>query len=80
MGFGLCKYKNILGEPNTGIRKYRIFNIAIFDTIVVLLFGILFSYLTGFTLWKVLVFLFISGILTHRLFCVRTGVDQLLFP
>jgi hypothetical protein len=80
MALGLCKYKNVLGEPKTGIRKYRFLNIALFDTIVVLLFGILFSYLTGFTLWKVLFFLFISGIFAHRLFCVRTGVDKLLFP
>jgi uncharacterized membrane protein len=79
MAFGLCKYKNILGEPNTGIRKYRIFDIALFDTLVVILFGILISYTTGYKLWMVLVVLFISGIIAHRLFCVRSGVDKLLF-
>lgn len=79
MAFGFCKYKNVLGEPNVGLRKYRIFDIALFDTLVVILFGILISYVTGYKLWMVLVVLFISGIIVHRLFCVRTGVDRLLF-
>ena len=30
--FNLCKYKNILGKPNEGIRKkYRLFNISLLD-------------------------------------------------
>jgi len=80
MAFGLCKFKDILGEPTRGIRKYRIFNIALFDTIVVILFGFFISYLTKIDIWIVLVGLFISGIIAHRLFCVRTGIDKLLFP
>lgn len=80
MAFGLCKFRNILGEPNSGIRKYRIFNIALFDTLVVILFGFIISYLSGIKLWIVLVTLFITGIIAHRLFCVRSGVDKLLFP
>ena len=80
MAFGLCKYKNAFGEPNVGFRKYRIFNIAIYDTAVVILFGILISYFSGYNLWITLAVLFISGIIIHRLFCVRTGVDKLLFP
>lgn len=31
----------------------------------------------GEYVWLVL---FISGIVAHRLFCVRTGIDKLLFP
>jgi hypothetical protein len=79
MEFGLCKYKHIFGEPNAGIRKYRIFDIAIFDTVVVIVCGILISYFTGYKLWKTLAVLFISGIIVHRLFCLRTGLDKLLF-
>lgn len=38
----LCKYKDAIGKPNTGMRKkYRIFNIPILDTVVTLyLFGL----------------------------------------
>ena len=81
----LCKYKNIFGEPNTGIHTVRIFNIAIFDVLGTIIVGILlqflllriFSFYIDLTL--VLVILFSLGILLHRLFCVRTTIDKLLF-
>lgn len=76
----LCKYKNIFGEPGTGAHKYRIAGIAIVDVILTILFGILISYFSGWSIYTVLIILFISGIIIHRLFCVRTRIDKLLFP
>jgi hypothetical protein len=76
----LCKYKDILGKPNEGIRKYRIFDIAIFDTLVVIIFS---YFIAKFLNWSFLftaVLIFIIGIIAHRLFCVRTGLDKKLFP
>ena len=81
----LCKYKNIFGEVNTGIHTVRIFNIAIFDVLFTIIGGILiqffllrvFSFYIDLTL--VLIILFSLGILLHRLFCVRTTIDKLLF-
>jgi hypothetical protein len=81
----LCKYKNIFGEPNTGVHSIRIFNIAIFDVISTILLGIIIHYcLEKFfnyyiKLWIILVLLFGLGIILHRLFCVRTTIDKLLF-
>lgn len=75
----LCQYKNIFGEPNTGIHSYRLFGIAIFDVIFVLLAGFIISYSYKMNIWLVLFVLFILGIIAHRLFCVRTAVDKLLF-
>jgi len=79
MELSLCKYKNLFGKPNEGLRKYRVFDIAILDTVVVIIFGVIISYLTGYNIWITLAVLFISGIIAHRIFCVRTGVDKLLF-
>ena len=79
MSSNLCKYKNILGKPGEGIRKYRILDIAIFDTAVVIIIGFIISYFTGYNIWLTLAVLFISGIIVHRMFCVRSGVDKLLF-
>jgi hypothetical protein len=76
----LCKYKDMLGKPNEGIRKYRIGGIAIMDTVVVIIIGIIISFMTKFPLLYTLAVLFISGIIVHRLFCVRTGIDRILFP
>ena len=77
---GLCKYKDILGKPREGIRKYRIFDISIMDTVVVLIFGYIISWYMQWNLWIVLFVLFISGIITHHLFCVRTRIDRWIFP
>jgi len=76
---GLCQYKNLFGKPGEGLRKYRIFDIALYDTFVVVLIGVIFAWVTKINIWIVLAVLFTSGIIAHRLFCVRTGVDKLLF-
>jgi hypothetical protein len=75
----LCKYSGLFGKPNDGLRQYRIFDIAIYDTVVVVLTGFLISYFSGWSIYPILVVLFVSGIIAHRLFCVRSGVDKLLF-
>lgn len=84
----LCKYKNIFGEPNTGIHSIRIYDIAIFDVLATLLFAVAFYQFIiiewlkmndKIKLWMVILFFFALGILLHRLFCVRTTVDKLLF-
>lgn len=80
MMFNLCKYKDIFGKPNTGIHKYRIFNIAVLDVLVVIIFSYIISWIFRFPFLYTLGFMFILGIITHRIFCVRTTVDKLLFP
>ena len=77
--FGLCKYKNLFGEPNTGLRKYRNFNIAVIDTVVTILIVYLLCLFTKWRFWSTLVIVFFLGIIAHRMFCVRTGVDKMLF-
>jgi hypothetical protein len=76
----LCKYKNMFGEPGTGIHKYKVAGISIVDVLVVIVGGIIISYFSGWSIYPVLVVLFVSGIVIHRLFCVRSGIDKLLFP
>ena len=81
----LCKYKNLFGEIGTGPHSIRIFNIAIVDVILTILGGILLQtfLLQWFHIYIeltiVLVLVFSLGILLHRVFCVRTTVDKLLF-
>ena len=75
----LCKYKNILGVPGQGPHSYRIFNIAIIDVILTIILAYIISYLFKISFVKTSITLFILGILLHRLFCVRTTIDKLLF-
>jgi hypothetical protein len=76
----LCKYKNILGKPGTGVHSYRFMNIAIVDVLLTLLLAFVISYYTKYSFLYVSIILFILGIIMHRLFCVRTTIDKLLFP
>ena len=73
------KYTNLFGKIKEGPHSYRIFDVAIVDVVATIIGGFAISYFGHFTLWKVLAILFLSGILLHRLFCVRTTVDKLIF-
>ena len=75
----LCKYKNIFGKPNEGVHSYRIFNLAIVDIIATLIAAFLISYFFKISFFYTCIFLFILGILFHKLFCVKTTIDKILF-
>jgi len=75
----LCEYKNIFGKPKEGVHSYRILNIAMVDFIGTLIIALLISILFKKSFLWVSLILFILGIILHRLFCVRTTIDKLLF-
>lgn len=75
----LCQYKDILGVPGKGLHKYRIFNIAIVDVLLTIILAFFISYLFSLNFWITLFVLFLLGILLHRLFCVKTTVDKIIF-
>jgi hypothetical protein len=77
---GLCKYKNALGVPGKGIHSYRIFNIAVADVIMTLIGAYIISRIFKISFLWTSVGLFITGIILHRLFCVKTTIGKLLFP
>lgn len=80
MDYSLCKHKDIFGKSTKGIHSYRIFDIAIVDVVatIVVAWGLSKYYNTDFK--QTLFILFLFGIILHRLFCVRTTIDKLLFP
>lgn len=79
--FGLCKYKNFIGEPNTGSHKWlRIFDISMSDVFVVIIGATILAYLMKWNIPRTILGMFILGIIIHRLFGVRTTVDKWLFP
>jgi hypothetical protein len=76
----LCKYKDLFGKPGEGIHSWRIFDFGVIDILTTIAGAYLISYLTGFSLVYVLPAVFLLGIYVHRLFCVRTKLDRILFP
>ena len=73
------EFKDILGKPGEGLHSYRLFDIAIIDVLLTILLAFLISYIFNFSFLIVLLILFLLGMILHRLFCVRTTIDKLLF-
>lgn len=74
-----CKYRHIFGKEREGPHSIRLFDVAIVDLGLTVVGGIL---LARFMHWNVLLtlgVLFILGIIMHRLFCVNTKINQILF-
>jgi len=77
----LCEYKNLFGKVGEGIHSYRIFDIAIVDTLLTIFAGFtIYLFFPNYGFFYILLFLFILGIALHHIFCVRTTIDKLLFP
>jgi hypothetical protein len=76
----LCKYKDIIGKPGTGVHSYRFMGFAIVDVLVTLLGAILIARLTRVPMYYMIPGIFLIGIIAHRMFCVRSTVDRILFP
>ena len=55
-------------------------NIAIFDVILTIILAKIISYFFTISFFYTSITLFILGIISHRLFCVRSTIDKLLFP
>ena len=84
-----CKYRDALGKVGQGAHSYRIGNIAVVDVLLTVIdaYSIhlaiypeeVASWWRVQSFWLVLGGLFLLGIIMHRLFCVRTTIDRLLF-
>lgn len=76
----LCKYRLIFGKEGEGVHSFRIFDIAVFDVFLTLVGGAILAYLTGkFSFLIYTLFLFVIGIILHRLFCVNTTINKAIF-
>lgn len=75
-----CKYKNIFGKVGQGAHSIRLFDVAVVDVLMTIIVSIIINYFyPKYRLVYILGSLFIMGIILHRIFCVRTTVDKLLF-
>lgn len=81
-----CQFKNLLGEPNKGLHSLRIAlydgfeGLAIFDILLAITVGVFISKIFNISLLIGISLSLLLGIILHRVFCVRTTIDKLLFP
>ena len=76
----LCKYRDALGVPGKGVHSLRVGGIAIADVVMTLIGAYIIAYYARASFAWTAAGLFLLGIVLHRLFCVRTTIDRLLFP
>lgn len=81
---GLCKYKDILGVPKEGFHSTRLFGFARNDILgtfgIALIITIIFYRKTLFTSFIIIsILLFILAIFLHRLFCVNSTLNKMIF-
>lgn len=74
----LCEYKDMLGVPGEGLHRFRVADVAVVDVFFTIVLAALIALYTG-SYFTVLFGLFLLGIILHRVFCVQTTVDKLLF-
>ncbi len=84
MDIGLCKYRNILGVPNRGFHSTRFMGFALYDILgtfgIALIIAFIFyrnTLLKSFIIISII--LFVLGIILHRLFCVNTTLNKMIF-
>ena len=75
----LCKYRDVLGKPNEGIHSIRVFDIAIMDLAFTVLAAAVITLLFKWPFLPVLAVVLVIGIFMHRLFCVNTTVNKMIF-
>jgi hypothetical protein len=77
-----CPFKNfsdIFGKPNEGAHSYRFLNLAIVDVILTIIGSFIIAKLFNLNFPLVLLFIFILGVILHRLFCVNTTINKFIF-
>lgn len=79
MSCSFKKYSNIFGKPKTGFHSFRMFDIAINDFLGTIAISGLISYYLKYNFLLVLIILLIIAIILHRLFCVNTTINKLIF-
>jgi len=77
-----CPFKNlseIFGRPNEGAHSYRFMNLAIVDILGTIIGAFIIAKIFKLNFTVTLIVIFIIGIILHRLFCVNTTINKLIF-
>jgi hypothetical protein len=76
----VCKYTNIFGKVKTGVHAYRCFGLAIVDLVATFVAAVAIHYcFLKLAIWKIFAILMILAIIVHRIFCVNTTLNVLIF-
>jgi hypothetical protein len=74
----LCQYKDILGRPNEGFHKTRLFGMARNDLLGTIAISAIIGVLIKKNVFLVFLIIFLIGVLLHLIFCVDTAFVKFL--
>ena len=74
-----CVYQDSLGIPGQGFHTHFL-GVAILDVIGTILIAEILAHVFNWNIYLTLIAVFLTGIVLHRMFCVRTTLDKILFP
>ena len=75
----LCRYRDTIGQPGKGIHSFKICHIAVVDVVSTLIGAWIIAKVFKLNYLLTLLIFWILGMILHRIFCVRTTIDKLLF-
>lgn len=74
-----CKYKDIFGKPNEGVHADRLFGFAANDLIGTIIIALVIAYFNKLNYVTTIFITLICVVLIHRLFCVNTALNVMIF-
>ena len=74
-----CKYKDMFGKPNEGIHKDRIFGLALWDVVGMIILILVIYSTTSMGIGMISVIVLLLTIALHKLFCVDTALNVMIF-
>jgi len=75
----LCEYRDVFGRPGEGVHATRFLGLAAFDLVATVAGAAILALLTDVPFPIVLAVLLVVGIIAHRVFCVDTALNTMLF-
>ena len=75
----LCQYRHIFGKEKEGIHSIRLFDIAVVDYIMTYIAAYFISRYYNVSFMYTSIMLFALAIVLHRIFCVNTTVNKMIF-
>lgn len=74
-----CKYKHIFGEERKHFHSLRFLDVAIGDVVGTIIIGVLIAYVFQINTMMTCLSLFVLAIFLHRMFCVNTKINTIIF-
>lgn len=75
----LCKYKHIFGKEREGVHSIRVMDVAAVDVVLTIMGAVVLARVFHWNVGWTLLGVFVLGVIMHRIFCVNTKINEMIF-